>query len=434
MVKFSTEVVLSIKSAGALEASYQKAKPVDFRLEGTVAVIEVHGPIEHHVGDFVSYDGIKAAYARALASTASCVLLSVDSPGGIASGCTDTAQELRAMAQAAGKPLYAYIDGEACSAAYLGLVCAADRVYIPATGSAGSLGVIQKRVDVSKAIESGGVNVQYITSGSTKAYGKEELPITSEEMAHTQGKIDQLAGIMLGVAASFRGKKAEDFAALDAEIFIGQDAITAGLADEIATYDQVIAAISVGSVGGSAAEGSVSMAYDKEEAIAALRAAAEEGDEQAKAMIAAMDGEEDKDEEGPPEEKKAEGEEEKKEESKAMAAIAAIRAELAESARVSAVSSLLAARGDLSPELRKTLASKPVKDVSELLSAIPQAQAHSTVADSIAAVKAGQSPNQGGEAKPQISARAAAAIGGDALKLGIFKKGNSVSFGFGGSK
>jgi len=436
---FSSKEAMSIKSAAVLQATHPKVPDLSFRMEGPVAVIEVQGPLEHHRGDFASYDAIKSAYAEALAAKPSCVLMSVDSPGGLVSGCTDTAQEIRAMAKASGIPLYAYIDGSACSAAYLGIVCAADRVFIPETGEAGSLGVIIERDDVSAAMEAAGVTKRYITSGQRKTDGKKELALSSEELAHVQGKVDYLAGVMLGVAASFRGKKVEDFMSLEAEILIGEQAVSAGLADEIATYDQVIAAISAGSssVSGSAAEGSVSMAYDKEEAIAALRAAAEDGDEEAKAMVAALasDGED-----GDEEEKAEEGNEDappedKKEESKAMKAIAALRAEIEEGKRAQAVGSLLAARSDLPSDLRNMLACKPVREVRELLSALPQAKAQgSTVADAVASVKQGASPLQGGENKPQLSGRFLAAVGGESAKMSLGKSENSFSFGFGGIK
>ena len=103
---------------------------------GAVAVVEIGwgGPLFHHATPLAdSYDAMKVRVGSALASPAACVLMSIDTNGGLVAGCIDTAQELRAMALAAGKPLYCYIDSMACSAGYA-IACAASRIFIPFNG------------------------------------------------------------------------------------------------------------------------------------------------------------------------------------------------------------------------------------------------------------------------------------------------------------
>ena len=68
-----------------------------------VAVIGVRGPLMHHDDDFCeSYDQIKRRVSAALASTCRAVVLAIDSPGGLVSGCFDTAAELRALHRCSG--------------------------------------------------------------------------------------------------------------------------------------------------------------------------------------------------------------------------------------------------------------------------------------------------------------------------------------------
>ena len=412
--------ILSIRAAGPIQEL--EKSPVCMRMEGSVAAIDIRGPILHHGSDCCSYDAIKDTVKSALASSATAVLLSIDSPGGMVSGCMDTAQEIRKLADAAGKPLYAYVDGTTCSAAYLGLACVADRIFAPATGEVGSLGVITQRVDVSALKGAMGVGVYTITSGKKKTYNNEDVEVTSEELADTQAKIDYLAEVMLGFAATSRGKSVEDFLSRDG----GVQARSVGLVDEIATYDEVLAAISAGSVGGAVAS-SESVGMEKEEAIKALRAAAEDGDEKAKAMLAVYDGEEDKaeeeEEEAPPSEKK-----EEEEGKKALAAVQALRAEMAEEKRESAVSAMLSTRQDLPEKMVKLLATQSVSQVKSFLEALPVVAKATPVADAVAAAKSPASVTQGGEVRA-MSDRVRAVLGADSLKFAMSKQENSYRFG-----
>ena len=148
-------------------------------------------------------------------------------------------------------------------------------------------------------------------------------------------------------------------------------------------------------------------------------------------MLAAMGGEEEK-AEAPEEEEKAEGDEEepkdeKKEESRAMKAIAALQAELAESKRAAAVSSLLASRPDIGREMASLLRKESAAKVQAFLKATPVAA--SAAAGSVAAAKApghspaSVSPDQAGVV---LDPAVAAVFGGEKYDLGVVKAHNSM--------
>lgn len=218
---------------------------------GDVAVVEIVGPLMHHAEPFCdSYDAIKSRVAEALASSAKSVLLSIDSPGGVVAGCFDCVSELRAMADAAGKPLHAYVDAQATSAAYA-LCCAADRVWIPPAGIVGSIGVIDAVIDATAQDSFMGLAFTLVTSGERKSDGNPHTATTPEAIEAAQSMVNTLAGHFFGVVAGRRGLEVDAVRALNAGMVIGQQAIDARLADEVATFDEVLAALNASTVAGA---------------------------------------------------------------------------------------------------------------------------------------------------------------------------------------
>lgn len=350
---------------------------------GGVWVVDVRGPLMHHADPFCdSYDGIKARAGAAMASGARAVVLSIDSPGGLVSGMLDTAEELRVLADSHECALLAYVDGQATSAAYA-LACAADRIFVPSTGVVGSIGVVDALVDSTAEDAALGIRYSFVASGTRKTDGNPHVPTTEAAVAAAQGRVDALAALFFAHVEARRGVPAAELASLQAGLFHGADAVSRGLADQVATLDQVIELARAGrSAPMSGAEEVRGM--NLEEAIGALRKAAEGDDEnaaRARKALAAFDGEPDGDEpEKKGEESKAEGEDDKHEEpdgdeapkaaaksaAESMAARALAMVERAERARI------FGARPDLSEEQRKALASVPVEKLEAVVRAIPR--------------------------------------------------------------
>lgn len=235
-----------------------------------VAVVNVRGPLMHHSEStcFDSYDAIKARVACAIAENPKAIVLSIDSPGGLVSGCFDTANEIAAMCEAAGVDLYAYVDGQACSAAYA-LACVADVVVIPPTGEAGSIGCISEMVSTAKIEAAMGIDRRIIASGDRKPDGNPNIPITDEAESAARAKVMYLAGLFAEHVAAHRPMKIAEVVAMQAGIVIGARAVPA-LADYVMGEDEMLAAISAGSFAAPAAGTTESkMPEDKSKASAA---------------------------------------------------------------------------------------------------------------------------------------------------------------------
>ncbi len=264
-------------------------------------VVEICGPLVQHPdpqGCFDSYDQIRER-VRAVTGP---ITLKIDSPGGDVAGCFELARDIRAMA--AGRPITAYVDGQACSAGYA-LACAADRIVVPSTGAVGSIGVVTGVVDATAANTAQGLRIEMVTSGARKADGNPNNPLTDEVLAAVQGTVDKLAQVFFDWVAVRRGF---DPKYLEAAIFHGQDAVSQGLADAVMTWSELRSEKSNANLNATSEPTKRTMKY--QEIVSALKAAADEGDEDSKKALAKIEAEEmpSKEEEEKPEPATAESE------------------------------------------------------------------------------------------------------------------------------
>lgn len=369
--------------------------PPAVEMRGDVALVTVRGPLMHHEDPcFDSYDAIKSRVVSCLTreDKPRAIVLVIDSPGGMVSGCFDTTDEIRARCADAGVPLYSYVDAQATSAAYA-LACAGSRIVVPPTGMVGSIGCIAELVDVSAMNAAMGISVALITSGKRKADGNPAVPLDDAATAAIQAQVMQLAALFFDHVALSRPMQVDEVRALEAGVVIGASAVPA-LADEVLGLDGMISAIAAGTFGQVAVpagtEGGdmktkienagvvqASKTEDDEAyeaAVATLRKAAASGNAKAKKMLQA----EVADDEPTTEPKKEEpaaaappvapAKEEPDGDEKSAHATA--RAALAE-AKAARRETMLAARPDLSPELRASLEALEPDAIKSILAATP---------------------------------------------------------------
>ena len=417
-------------------------KPPAIERRGDVAIVNVRGPLEHHAGGWCdSYDATKARVLEALAGKPKALVLAIDSPGGLVSGCLDTAIEIRNACSAANVPLHTFVDGLMASAGY-GLGCVAQSITVPSAGIVGSIGVIDALVDETKALAAMGVSVELVTSGERKGDGNSAAPITDGARAAVKARVTELAGVFFEhVAACRAGKTNVDaIRGLEAGLFTGAAAVRAGLADRVGSLDDLVAMLAAGTDAPRAHGGS--MDEEEKKARAALQAIVddEKSDDKAKARakaaLAAMDDEGDDDESkaaSDDDSSKDKGDEEAKAKAAASARAAAAVAPVAKShasieARLASIeaeleterkAAMFAARPDVGAETRKALAHLPSAQVKSILDTIPKREvkpAASAVVGSTRGASASGVP-QGGH--PQGGASAAPTSDTDAMDIAM---------------
>lgn len=184
-------------------------------------------------------DAVRAAMADASVTG---VVLLVDSPGGDFGGVLEAADAIRGLR--ASKPIVAFCDGIMASAAYA-LGAAASRVVASRSALLGSVGIMLEHEDLSAHLAMEGVKVDVFTAGARKADGHPAVPLSQSARADMQKRVDDCMALLCANVAASRGMKPENVAALEAGIFRGPDAVSAGLADEVGTIESATAAAMV---------------------------------------------------------------------------------------------------------------------------------------------------------------------------------------------
>ncbi|MGD9923130.1 MAG: S49 family peptidase [Pseudorhodoplanes sp.] len=197
----------------------------------------------------ISYEGFKfQMLSAAQDSKAKVILLDLESPGGEAVGAFEAAAVVREVAKI--KPVVALVNGMAASAAYA-IASGASRIVTIPTGISGSIGVVMMHLDISKALAEQGVKPTLIFAGAHKVDGNAFEPLPEDVRADFQREIDGFYGqFVQTVAAGRKGMSDKAIRATEARVFKGQEAVDAGLADSVGTFEEVLAELSRGSTSG----------------------------------------------------------------------------------------------------------------------------------------------------------------------------------------
>lgn len=166
-------------------------------------------------------------------SSVESVLLYIDSPGGTVDGTQALAEQIRASRGK--KPIIALADGSMCSAAYW-IGSSADKVFASSeTAQIGSIGVVAAHLDVSGWEQQKGIKTTEITAGKYKRIASNYRALDSEGRSTIQEGVDYLYSLFVAHVASARGvsEKTVTQKMADGRVFIGRQAISAGLIDGI---------------------------------------------------------------------------------------------------------------------------------------------------------------------------------------------------------
>lgn len=222
---------------GQRRADQGAGKP--YAMVGSVAVIAIEGTLIHK-GKWVgassgetSYEGIQTA-VRAAMSDADVrgVVFEVDSFGGEVAGAFDTAARIRALSAA--KPTIAILTDFALSAGYL-LASGARDIVMPASGRAGSIGVVTIHTDYSQALASRGLKVTVLTAGKFKGEGNPYEPLGEETATRIKADLEAARRDFAEAVHDGRGKRlsVDQALATEADDFRGEDAVGLGLVDRV---------------------------------------------------------------------------------------------------------------------------------------------------------------------------------------------------------
>jgi capsid assembly protease len=222
-------------------------EPAPYTVIDGVAVLQVSGVMAKKMNLFSQISGgmstqlaIRDLQLAVADASVHSIIQVYDTPGGTVDGTPAFAAAIRAAT--ATKPVIALADGMMASAGYWA-GSAAQQIFISEpTTQVGSIGVAAQHVDQSGMNAAAGIKVTDIFAGKYKRIASDNAPLTAEGLKTIQDQVDYTYSLFVQAVASNRTvsveKVLQDMA--DGRIFIGEQAIAAGLVDGVSTLDQLI--------------------------------------------------------------------------------------------------------------------------------------------------------------------------------------------------
>lgn len=237
--------ISGLPDAPSLSATDVRSEQKDYSVTSDgIAIINVSGSLVNRSSWLDAYSGM-TSYTQIQQEVADAVedslikgiVLRIDSSGGECAGCYDLADYLYSIRGL--KPLWAAVDDQAFSAAYM-IATACSKVFVSRTGGVGSVGVVAMHMDQSGYDEKLGVKYTALYAGSHKVDYNSHQPLTDGAKSELQSEIDRLYGMFVDSVARNRNVSAKHVAGTEARLFFGQRAIEAQMADELLPFGQVV--------------------------------------------------------------------------------------------------------------------------------------------------------------------------------------------------
>lgn len=231
---------------GRVPISENDEESASYTVSNGTAIIPITGELVSKGGfmdalsDVTSYSNLTGKVKEALADSAvDSILLDIDSPGGSIKGLVEFTDFLSKADSA--KPVYAFTDGIAYSAAYI-LSTGAREFHLSRGARTANVGVIMSLMDDTKSLESRGYQVFTFSAGKNKDLGP---PMTDERAKVFQSMVDESYAMIVDLVAGNRGiEKSVLTETLGAALLRAEKAIEHGLADGVKTRDEMLAYLS----------------------------------------------------------------------------------------------------------------------------------------------------------------------------------------------
>lgn len=213
-----------------------------YELRNGVAIISIIGPLMQYGGWW--YDGHWSVQCRLVAAILDArvgsIVIEINSPGGVVSGCFDAVRAVRDLARAVGKKIYAFALDGAYSAAYAWAMVA-NELHLPDSGGVGSVGVLGCIESWDRFNKEMGIDIAIIRSGTQKADGHPDLPLDPAAVAREQIEVDRLAAIFATIVSESRPLTVQEILGKQGATIHGPEAVAEGFADSVTTFAAVLA-------------------------------------------------------------------------------------------------------------------------------------------------------------------------------------------------
>ncbi len=213
----------------------------------TIGVISVEGvitgggQISPFFGATAGSDFVVSQFRKAEKDEAvKALVLRINSPGGSAAASQEIYQAVQQYRAKTKKPVVASMGDVAASGGYYVAAPCSKVIALPATMT-GSIGVIFQTLEYHELMKKIGVRGGALTSGPHKDMGSPFRAITPEERQIFQAMIDDVYDqFVTAVSEGRQMDKAKVEKLADGRVYTGRQAKTAGLVDELGTFQDAI--------------------------------------------------------------------------------------------------------------------------------------------------------------------------------------------------
>lgn len=166
------------------------------------------------------------------------LILRIDSPGGTTAGSEAIYESVRKIAK--DKPVAAVMDTVAASGGYITAI-AADHIVARGNTITGSIGVIFQWAEVSKLLETVGVQMQEIKSGDLKAEPSPFKPLSEKAREVSTLMVQDSFAWFTGLVAERRKLPLDKVKILsDGRVYTGRQAVAEKLIDELGGEEKAV--------------------------------------------------------------------------------------------------------------------------------------------------------------------------------------------------
>ena len=206
-----------------------------------VAIVSIEGVMQKQASSMSSGMGSTVLARRAIRSAAAdpnigCIMLRVSSPGGTSAGTQELYDDVAKAATQ--KPVFGFCDDLCASAGYWA-ISPTKKIFANEAALVGSIGTYAVVQDLSQAAEKDGVKVHVVKAGAFKGTGIAGTQVTEEQLSDIQRTVNSRNEFFLrGVASGRKMSTAQVQAVADGRVHSAAEAVSLGLIDQVATFDQ----------------------------------------------------------------------------------------------------------------------------------------------------------------------------------------------------
>lgn len=230
-------LTITVASCSVASGLFGTSSANGFTRTDSVAVIHVSGSIAGSGSGAVTPETFKSELDAAEADqNVKAIVVRVNSGGGSAG----SSEEMATYVADCSKPVVVSVSDSCASGAYY-MASQADWVVADGGASIGSIGVIMSKYDITDFLQSLGISVDYITSGSDKDVSYYASELTDDQRAKLQAQVDSINSHFIDAVAVGRGLDRDVVATLaTGQTWSGYQALDLGLVDQVGTYDDAL--------------------------------------------------------------------------------------------------------------------------------------------------------------------------------------------------